>query len=218
MRSFFALLSMQILPDSEESLKKAFEVLEQGGVIAHATETCYGLACDMTNPNAVAKLFAIKQRAEDQPVSALFASIDDAKKYVEWNAEAQKLADKHLPGPLTMILNKQDAVPTLFTVPQRKTKNEKRKTVGIRLSSHPLAQQLASQFGRPLSTTSANLHSKPNPYSAQEILDQFSKEQEQPDLILDSGTLPKAEPSTVIDLSREERQIIREGDLLFSET
>lgn len=199
---------MQILPDSDENLKTALEVLERGGVVAHATETCYGLACDMTNPNAVAKLFAIKQRSGDQPVSALFASIDDVKKYVEWSDEAQKLADEHLPGPLTIILPIQPEVqvfptPTLDAHP----------TLGVRISSHSIASQLAARFSRPLSTTSANVHGQPNPYSAQEIADQFSTEEEQPDLILDSGTLPEAPPSTVIDLTGNKRKIIREGML-----
>ncbi len=95
---------MKVIPFSNQAIADALTVLQNGGVVAHATETCYGLACDLSNPDAVTKLFAIKQRPESQPVSALFASVDEAKKYVEWNDRAEELAAQYLPGPLTLIL------------------------------------------------------------------------------------------------------------------
>ncbi len=195
---------MQILPADTNGITSALKILQAGGVIAHATETCYGFACDLSNPAAVKKLFLIKDRPFHQPVSALFSSIDKAKKYVTWNERAQELAEKHLPGPLTLILLLQaDAPTTLYTTPTNQRVNESAnpRTVGIRISSHPLAQQLATEFTRPISTTSANLHGRPNPYSVMEIEEQFRNEIHQPDLILDSGILPHTPPSTVVDAS-----------------
>src|SRR4030042_823855 len=94
---------MHILPSSPQAIDQALGILSRGGVVAHATETCYGLACDLTNPEALERLFAIKERPKDQPVSALFPSVAEAKKYVVWNEEAEKLAQKFLPGPLRLI-------------------------------------------------------------------------------------------------------------------
>lgn len=224
---------MKTLLFSPEALEEACEVLENGGVIAHATETCYGLACDLSNPDAVKKLFAIKQRPEGQPVSGLFVSVNDAKRYVVWNERAGELAG-HLPGPLTLILPmRSDAprklYPTLESYENEKlqvtsehvdrileTQNSKLKanpTLGVRVSSHPHAQALAAQFGSPLSTTSANLHGKPNPYSAQDIETQFAEASITPDLILDSGILPATPPSTVVDCTSDDLQTRRSGDV-----
>ena len=109
---------MIILPDNEEAIAAAIVILRDGGVVAHATETCYGFACDMTNETAVRKLFAIKERSEDHPVSALFPSVEEAKHYVLWNEEAEKLAADSLPGPLTLILPLLSSAPQkLFPIP-----------------------------------------------------------------------------------------------------
>lgn len=194
-------------------LDEALEILKTGGVIAHATETCYGLACDLGNTSAVEKLFAIKKRPRDQPVSALFATVEDAKKWVEWNEEAEKLALEYLPGPLTVILPIwKDCIGKIFPVGAVRER-PLRQTLGIRISSHPVATALAKNFGSPLSTTSANLHGQKNPYSAEEIREQFENENMKPDLILDSGTLPPVPPSTVINLTEKEGVTMRKGSI-----
>ncbi|MFH1443965.1 MAG: L-threonylcarbamoyladenylate synthase [Candidatus Peregrinibacteria bacterium] len=205
---------MRSVTASPQALEEALRVLAAGGVVAHATETCYGLACDLTNPQAVTKLFAIKNRPQDQPVSGLFASIATAKKYVEWNTKAEELASKHLPGPLTLILPMNEAArEKLFIVPIPNPQSLIR-GIGIRISSHPLAMELVRRFGKPLSTTSANVHGRPNPYSVQEIEQQFASTNVQPDLILDSGTLPPTPPSTIINLSSAgQTRTHRQGDL-----
>ncbi len=207
---------MNILPADTPGIQHALTVLQSGGIIAHATETCYGLACDLRNPDAVMKLFRIKQRPLDQPVSALFSSLTEAKKYVTWNDEVQKLADEYLPGPLTLILPLHPHPPSALLITPTNTRSNEvtnSHSAGLRFSSHPLAQQLVKKFGSPLSTTSANLHGQPNPYSAEEIVRQFTGQEFQPDLILDSGTLPKTPPSTVINLAHPEANILRKGSL-----
>lgn len=147
-------------------------------------------------------------------MSALFPSAEEAKKYVEWNDRAEGLAQSHLPGPLTLILPRRSDAPPLFTVPATSYQLKATSSVGIRISSHPLAMELATRFGKPLSTTSANLHGKPSPYSAQEIKRQFQSSANQPDLILDSGELPPAPPSTIIDLTqKDETRTKRQGGL-----
>lgn len=199
---------MNILPADQRGIEEAFKILTTGGVIAHATETCYGFACDLRNPAAVEKLFRIKKRPGSAPVSGLFSSVTEAKKYVSWNAEAEDLARNYLPGPLTVILTmRSDAPARIYPEPPP----EDCRTMGVRISSNPLAQSLAEKFGFPISTTSANLHGEPNPYDVAEILRQFGSAEFQPDLILDSGTLPKTPPSTVMDLSGSGQAIRRQG-------
>lgn len=198
---------MKIVPFSDAAVAEAVLILKNGGVIAHATETCYGLACDLSNVDAVRKVFAIKQRSEQQPISGLFSSVDDAKMYVEWNERAEELAQQYLPGPLTMILHLRADGPTqLFPIP------DQAKTIGVRISSSPVAQSLVEAFGSPLSTTSANLHSYSNPYSAEDIVGQLQDQAIQPDMIIDSGVLPQNPPSTVVNLTENE-QTHRKGSI-----
>ena len=206
---------MQILPPSDIGIRQALTILRHGGVVAHATETCYGLACDMGNVEAVAKVFAIKKRPDTQPISALFATLDQAKLYLEWNDLAEKLAAAHLPGPLTIILKlRTDSPSKLFPSPI--TNHQSPITIGTRVSPHPTALALVEAFGSPLSTTSANIHGQPNPYSIDDLLLQFKDAKEKPDLILDDGPLEIKEVSTVVDCSEGIMTVIRKGSLDLS--
>lgn len=218
-------MNMRVLFASPQAIEEALVILRKGGVIAHATETCYGLACDLKNPEAVKRLFAIKHRPPDQPVSALFASLAEVEKYVQWNNEAEQLARQYLPGPLTLILSMRIDAPRIFVNPDpnneltnkpiRQAQGRRiNDTIGIRVSSHPVAMELAARFGGPLSTTSANIHGEPNPYDTAAIIQQFKDQEAQPDIILDSGTLPFVPPSTVIDVSQPGRQSTkRQGEV-----
>ena len=196
---------MQTLEASEASIAFAIEILNLGGVVAHATETCYGLACDMTNSEAVEKLFNIKNRPDDQPVSALFPSIKASSIWVEWTEKALALAKKEFPGPLTIILpikpNK-----TIYPIPKTEPEN-RNPTLGIRISPHTIALELAKQFSKPLSTTSANLTGQPSAYSVEEIEKQLADNP--PDLVIDSGMLEKKSPSKVVMFIDGEVTVIR---------
>ncbi|MCA9370442.1 MAG: threonylcarbamoyl-AMP synthase [Candidatus Peregrinibacteria bacterium] len=195
---------MKVVPSSQEGIQQALDVLRNGGVVAHATETCYGLACDLTNIDAVTKLFTIKHRPDTMPVSALFASIDQAKQYLEWNDLAEQLAQKYLPGPLTIILKERtDAPKSLLPTPSSLLPTP---SIGLRISSHPTASALVEAFGSPLSTTSANLHGKENPYSVEDL-------EAVPDIILDDGPLQIRDASTVVDVSTGMLHILRKGDI-----
>ncbi len=198
---------LRLLPD-EQGIRKAVEALRNGGVVMHATETCYGLACDLRSPSAVEKLFRIKRRAHDQPVSALFASVEAAGSYVLWSREALVLAQKHLPGPLTIIVPlKQEA--KLFPTPTGSPDG----TIGVRVSPHPTAMSLARLAEIPLSTTSANLHGSPPLNSPEDLSSSFAGAEEMPDLFLDEGALPPSSPSTVIALRDGKISLVRQGGL-----
>lgn len=211
------LRSIDIIHASNAGITRALAILHSGGVIAHATETCYGLACDLSNPSAVAKLFDIKRRSYDQPVSALFPSIEEAQQYVEFSPKALDLAGKYLPGPLTLVLpRKKNAQSLIHVCPPLLTTHDQLPTtpIGIRISSHPLATELSSRFGKPIATTSANLHGHPNPYSPADIMSQFMNVEFVPDLVLDSGALPIASASTVVAVDGEKVTVLRQGELV----
>jgi L-threonylcarbamoyladenylate synthase len=196
---------MRVLYPTAANIEEAVAVLRRGGVVAHPTETCYGFACDLANLDAVKKVFALKQRPEDKPVSALFASVEDAKNYVVWTDRAEELAKIHLPGPLTLILPMRGDMPVALRPAPSIVHS-----LGVRVSPQPVALALVTAFGSPLSTTSANVHGEPNPYGGQEIFERFADEKIQPDLILDFGVLPQVPPSKIVDLTTPEEAVLRQ--------
>jgi len=209
---------MKVVPESPEALQEAVGVLAAGGTVIHATETCYGLACDLTNPQALDRLFAVKHRPDTQPVSALFSSLEEAKKYVVFSEKALSLAQMHLPGPLTLVLPRAEHAPLpLYVRPLSLSPitSNLSPTIGVRISSHPFAQSLALAFGKPLATTSANLHSAPNPYTLSELQSQYAGSAPLPDLVIDSGRLPEQPPSTIVEVVGDDVRVLRQGDIHF---
>lgn len=197
---------MEVVLPTPENLERAVAILREGGTVAHATETCYGLACDMRNQAAVQNLFSLKERPENMPVSALFKDIEQAKLYAEWNDLADQLALEHFPGPLTLVLLLKHEN-GLFPTPRGN------RTLGVRISPHSIAMNLVKAFGSPISTTSANVHGQPNPYSPEEIEEQFAGREQKPALILNSGTLERMASSSVVDVTDGTVEILRPGPL-----
>ncbi len=192
-------------------ITRAIDVLRSGGVVAHATETCYGLACDLRNAKAVERLFMVKDRPFTQPVSALFSTLDEAKAFVLISPKALEPAEKHLPGPLTLVLPiRSDPSAPMYVRPSTESLSP---SVGVRISSHPVAMQLSLVFGGPLATTSANVHGRDNPYSIDDITSQFLGREACPDLLLDSGVLPMHAPSSVVQVIGDLVSILRQGEI-----
>ncbi len=202
---------MLILDTSQASVRRALKTLHQGGIVIHATETCYGITCDVCRPEVVARLFAIKRRPEAQPVSVLFGSVAQAENYLAFSETARRLAEKYLPGPLTLLLpRKENPVAALHvTHPGAAAPT----VIGMRISSHPIAMALASGFPRPIATTSANLHGFPETYSLGAILSQFQEQEHLADMILDSGDLPVQLPSTIVEIEGGEMRVVRQGNI-----
>lgn len=197
---------MKIVPATPKAVDEALALLARGGVIVHATETCYGIMCDLADPQAVARLFAIKRRPPQLPVSALFASKERSERYVEWTPVAAGLARRHLPGPLTLVLPVRAEAPAVHPTPVGKAE-----TLGVRISSHPIAMELAARHPTPLSTTSANIHGMPEAYDVPSLLKQFGGIQ--PDLVIDEGLLRKTPPSTVVRMEGDTVMVLRQGGI-----
>lgn len=185
--------------------QKALSALRSGRVIAHATETCYGFACDVFSQSALKRLYALKKMPRTKPVSILVRDLKSAKKYGVFNDAALLLAKKHWPGPLTIIVKRKKTLPVFL--------NPGRKTIGIRVPGHALSRKLAQRLGRPIITTSANISGFSPPYSVSAIRRQFVHLKLKPDFMLNSGRLPRRPPSTIIDVSQSKTRIIRQGSV-----
>ena len=189
---------------NEEAIQFALKCLHDGGVIMHATETCYGLAADVFSEVALKKLYALKEMSEDKPVSIMVRDLEEGRKYAEFNELAEKLVDRFWPGPLTLVLPRNKFLPEFF--------NRGCKTVGIRCPDSKVSQVLISGFGKPITTTSANISGMPEVYSVDDYLHQLEKRDLKPDVGLDSGILSKYAPSTVLEVTDDVR-FLRRGDL-----
>ncbi|EKE13128.1 MAG: hypothetical protein ACD_13C00093G0042 [uncultured bacterium] len=191
-------------------LDEIIDVLKSGGLVIYPTETLYGAGVDATNASAVQKLTAYKNRPLGKPYSIAVQDIKMAEKYGNINKSAKKLFDEFLPGPLTIIVRGKHKL-------AKGVESEDGK-VGIRISSHQLVHDLLVKFGKPITATSANVSYKKRPYKISDILDNLSQKQiKLIDLIVDAGTLPTRDPSTVIDTTFDEPTTLRQGQIKFSD-
>lgn len=192
---------------SAKDINRAVEAFKNGEVVMHATETCYGFAVDIFQEKALQKLYRLKKMSLEKPTSMMVTDLSMARSYAKFNDGALLLADKFWRGPLTLVIDRKPALPSFF--------NKGHTTVGIRCPSFSLAQALIKAYGKPLSTTSANISGKPETYCVKDYLLQLLKQDEKPALILDQGTLPLNRPSTIVGFRKEdgyeEAFIIREG-------
>ena len=188
----------------KEIVKQAVEVLKNGGLVIYPTETVYGVGVDATNQKAVDKLLAYKSRREGKPLSIAVTSKDMAADYVKINQQASNLYQKFLPGPVTVISKSKDKT--------AKGVDSEFGTLGIRIPDYPLILDIVKAFAKPITATSANASGKKRPYQMEDVFDNLSAKQKGLiDLLLDAGTLPKNQPSTVIDTTLSTPVTMREG-------
>jgi L-threonylcarbamoyladenylate synthase len=185
----------------EQAFSRCREVIASGGVIAYPTDTFYGLGVDPRNSAAVKKLFLIKGRREDRPILLL---IPDQAVVQEWAEEVTPMADQLMkrfwPGPLTLVFKAQkDVLPELTAGTG---------AIGLRLPGSELTRQLLAYLGVALTGTSANLSGEQGIVTAEEAQKTFG---ETVDLVLDGGKTAGVRPSTVVDVSTDPPQVIREG-------
>ena len=180
-------------------INKAVEVLENGGVIIYPTDTIYGIGCDIFNKQALERVYDIKHEAGTKLFSFICPDLKDIARYAKVSDYAYKAMKKLLPGPYTFVLPAAREVPKkLWT---------KRNTVGIRIPDHPVALTLARELGHPIVSTSVTSRLGEVLYDPAEIKAIFNY---QVDLMLSVGAL-NGHPSSIVDLSGDEPEIIREG-------
>ena len=190
---------LPINPEHPEprKIKRAVELLEKGAVIGYPTDTVYGLGCDLMNKQAIERLYQIKGMRREKSLAFICPDLSDISRYAIVENQAYRVLKHFFPGPYCFIL------PATRDVP--KTLLMKRKTVGIRVPKHPVAQALLRELGSPILSTSASVNGE-NLIDPSDIDDAFP----QLALILDVEACGM-KSSTVIDLTGEQPEIVREG-------
>lgn len=182
-------------------LRRAGEVIRNGGLVAFPTETVYGLGGDALNPDSSRKIYAAKGRPSDNPLIVHIADFQALSRIVSEISELTvKLAEAFWPGPLTMILKKSDAVPPETTGGLD--------TVAVRMPSHPVALALIRESGGYVAAPSANISGRPSPTLASYVAEDMNG---RIDMIIDSGGLGIGLESTIVDLTVTPPQILRPG-------
>lgn len=197
---------MKIIPNDSKAVNQAVKTLTEGGLVVYPTETLYGIGADSTNQKAVDKLTKYKNRPFGKPYSIAVTDEKMASNYVELNKTAKDFYKKFLPGPLTVISNGKHVLANGV--------ESEDGTLGIRIPDYKLVIDIVKKFGKPITSTSANTSYKKRPYKVLDILENISdKQKDLIDLIIDAGTLPPNEPSTVIDTTLDDAVVLRQGDI-----
>ena len=185
----------------EVQIRRAGDILKEGGLVAFPTETVYGLGGNALDAQASAKIYAAKGRPSDNPLIVHIADWDAIYKIVsEVPPEAKKLADAFWPGPLTMILKKSDAVPLATTGGLN--------TVAIRMPSNEVARALIRAGGGYVAAPSANTSGRPSPTCVAHVAQDLSGKIE---MIIDGGSVDIGLESTIVDLTEGKPTILRPG-------
>src|SRR3989344_2949582 len=185
----------------KQNISEAVTILRQGGLVAFATETVYGLGADAKNADAIKKIFTAKQRQINYPLNIVISDVSHLSQWaIDIPESAYQLAKAFWPGPLTLILKKAPHV--LDVISQGKS------TIGCRIPKHPVALQLLQQFGSGLVAPSANRFGRLSPTTAEAVREELG---DRVDLILDSGQCELGMESTIVDLSGEQPVILRSG-------
>lgn len=184
-------------------LNLATSIIKNGGLVAVPTETVYGLAANALDGTAISSIFKAKGRPNDNPLIVHISSLDMLYPLVKSiPPKATSLIEAFWPGPLTLIFEASDVVPSEVRAGLP--------TVAIRFPSHPIMCDLIRQSGVPLAAPSANTSGKPSPTNAARVIDDLSGKV---DVIIDGGDCSVGLESTVVDITREIPTILRPGGI-----
>jgi len=196
-------------PDVDDSavVARAVEVLRAGGVVAIPTETVYGLAADVGNAAAIARIYAVKGRPANHPLIVHVHDVEALEGYVDATGPALRvLATRFWPGPLTAIVTRGTRTPRSVTGDQD--------TVGVRVPRHPLALAILAAFAGALAAPSANRFGRVSPTSAAHVRADLGDEV---DFIVDGGPAEIGIESTIVDLTGAVPAVLRAGAITPSQ-
>lgn len=201
-------LTREMLHDQEKAfsvVEAAAKVIKKKGLVIYPTETAYGIGADATDEAAVKKIFVAKGRDEGNPIPVIVSSLRMMKEYAFVNKKAKHLAEKFMPGPLTLVVQQK---PNAF--PKALSKSG----IAFRVPGREFARAIPAECGFPITSTSANISGQPPLYKISEVKRDFVGKV---DLIVDAGDLPPVLPSTVIDVRHNPPKVVREGPLSSKE-
>jgi tRNA threonylcarbamoyl adenosine modification protein (Sua5/YciO/YrdC/YwlC family) len=180
-------------------IRKAVDVLKDGGVIIYPTDTVYGLGCDLSNKRGIERIYEIKRRSKKQPLSFVCSDLKHISQYARVTDYAYKTMKRYLPGPYTFILEASRLVPKIIL--------PKRPTTGIRVPDNEICLSLIRELGQPIISTSVQSQDGEDLGNPSIIAESFGRIV---DLIIDGGTIVP-EPSSVISLVDDTVELIRIG-------
>jgi L-threonylcarbamoyladenylate synthase len=182
-------------------IEQAATLIRAGKLVAFPTETVYGLGANALDENAVQRIFEAKGRPSTSPLIVHVSTVEMARRFVtSWPESAERLAERHWPGPLTMVLPKRPDIPDEVTAGLS--------TVGLRVPAHPVALELIELARVPIAAPSANRFGGLSPTSAEHVRASLG---DRVDFILDGGSTPVGIESTVLSLAGEKPVLLRPG-------
>ncbi len=187
--------------DIERQVERGISALREGGLVAFPTDTVYGLGASASIRQAVERIYEVKERPHSMALPLLLADKSQMSEVAEFVPPiARLLADKFLPGALTIVLPRSKSIPDIITAGDD--------TVAVRIPNHPVPVALIRGLGAPVVGTSANLSGRPSPLTADEVYSQLG---DRIDYVIDGGKCPGGRESTVVDVTKEIPVILREG-------
>ncbi|MCX4348408.1 MAG: L-threonylcarbamoyladenylate synthase [Alphaproteobacteria bacterium] len=187
---------------SEANLNLAAETLKSGGLVAFPTETVYGLGANVYLSDAVAKIFAAKERPKFDPLISHIADIDFLPEYALTDERIMALGKKFWPGPLTIVMRRKDNNPAIDLACSGL------ENIAVRMPAHPVALELIRKSGVPVVAPSANRFKSISPTTAHHVRDSLG---DKVDMILDGGQCSVGVESTIIDLTGKQAVMLRAG-------
>lgn len=184
-----------------EALTPAIRLLREGGLVAFPTETVYGLGANALDVEGVRAIFEAKERPETHPLIVHVGASEHAERWADpWPPEARRLAERFWPGPLTLIVPRDDRLPDVVTGGLE--------TVGLRMPDHPVGLELLRRTDRPIAAPSANPHTRISPTRAEHVVRGLG---DAIDLVVDGGPTDVGIESTVLSLCSDPPTILRPG-------
>ncbi len=194
-------ISLNQQKDFGENIRRSAAVLRKGGVIVYPTDTIYGIGCDALQQHAVERVYRIKQRQETKPMLVLVNSIDMALSLIDnVHPAVSDIMNSCWPGPLTLLCTPRAGKHNWLSAGSGK--------IGLRFPRHDFCCELIRVSAVPLLSTSANISGKEYTGDIRQLNDEFAP---LVDLVIDAGELPASPPSTVVDVTGEIPEIVREG-------
>ena len=182
-------------------LKEPAKIIKEGGIAIFPTETVYGIGTNGLNEEAVKQLYEVKQRPLNKPISLLVNSIDMIEEIAKDITDIEyELIKEFFPGPLTIILKKNNIVPNILTANQD--------TVGIRMPANKIAIKLIEYAGVPIATPSANISGRPSGTNIKDIMEDFDGKV---DYFVDGGPSKIGRASTIVKVEKGIPKILRKG-------